>query len=348
MRSKLRLLATVVAISVPYTASAEMFNMVEPYVGLAGAWNLLQKEKITDGVQLKQDFDNGWGAFGTVGARFNYGIRGELELGYRDNEVDSITGAPFGVIRGSGYQRAWTIMANGLYDFTNRTPFTPYLGVGVGAANVRSSSSRIFSEASSSTSKWKPALQGIAGVSYKVADNWSVFGNYQYITTTKLKLRTENGLGRIDDPYQANTFLLGVKYMFNAPKQMAEAPAPAPQPQAEQQTATPSAYMVFFDWNKSNVTDEARQIIRTAADNARNMNSTHIDVTGHADTSGSPAYNMRLSQRRAENVKQELVRLGVPSNEITIHAKGESEPLVATGDGVREPQNRRVEIVYGT
>ncbi|MBX6747532.1 MAG: OmpA family protein, partial [Acetobacteraceae bacterium] len=70
-----------------------------------------------------------------------------------------------------------------------------------------------------------------------------------------------------------------------------------------------------------------------------------IEVAGHADRSGTPQYNMRLSRRRAETVAAELVRHGISRNEITIEAFGESRPLVPTADGVREPQNRRVEIV---
>jgi OOP family OmpA-OmpF porin len=69
-------------------------------------------------------------------------------------------------------------------------------------------------------------------------------------------------------------------------------------------------------------------------------------VTGHTDTVGSDAYNMRLSRRRAESVAAELEKQGVPSAEIAIVAKGKHDLLVPTADGVKEPQNRRVQIVY--
>jgi outer membrane protein OmpA-like peptidoglycan-associated protein len=68
-------------------------------------------------------------------------------------------------------------------------------------------------------------------------------------------------------------------------------------------------------------------------------------VTGHADRSGSDAYNMALSLRRANAVKDQLVREGIAANQIVVVGRGESQPLVPTADGVREPQNRRVEIV---
>jgi len=91
---------------------------------------------------------------------------------------------------------------------------------------------------------------------------------------------------------------------------------------------------------------ELKKIIETAADNAKKGNVTRIRATGHADRSGPEKYNMRLSMRRAQAVKAELVRLGIAEKEITLVAKGETEPLVPTPDGVREPQNRRVEILF--
>jgi outer membrane protein OmpA-like peptidoglycan-associated protein len=72
---------------------------------------------------------------------------------------------------------------------------------------------------------------------------------------------------------------------------------------------------------------------------------TRIDVNGYTDLSGSADYNQRLSVRRAESVEAELVRDGVPKSEIVIRGFGENDPLVPTAKGVREPQNRRVEIV---
>jgi outer membrane protein OmpA-like peptidoglycan-associated protein len=119
-------------------------------------------------------------------------------------------------------------------------------------------------------------------------------------------------------------------------------------PPAPAMAGAPDTYLVFFDWDKSNLTPEALGIIRTAAANAKKTGTAKIEVTGHADRSGQPDYNMRLSKRRADAVKGELVKQGVPAANITVYAKGETEPLVPTPDGVREPQNRRAQIVIRT
>jgi outer membrane protein OmpA-like peptidoglycan-associated protein len=103
--------------------------------------------------------------------------------------------------------------------------------------------------------------------------------------------------------------------------------------------------MVFFDWDSTAITPDASQIIRDAASAAQTLGVTRIELTGHADRSGSPRYNQRLSLKRAEAVKAELIALGVSADSIATVGKGESAPLVPTPDGVREAQNRRVEIV---
>jgi OmpA-OmpF porin, OOP family len=356
MRLKTRLLATVFAISMPYTASAQMLGLSHGYVGLAGDWVLPMDSSIKDGFDLKAEHKDGWGAIGTIGGRMNNGIRGELELGYRENDIDSIrgVGVPGGLAAGSGDVHAWTIMVNGLYDFVNSTRFTPYLGVGIGAANIDYGTVGPIGLGGIDDDTWTFAYQGIAGVSYRIADNFSVFANYQYLGTPKFDMDTVGtgaGTGSVETEYNTNNFLLGISYLFGTQKAVAQpapepAPAPEPQPQVEQAPVTPNSYLVFFDWNKATLTEEGRQVVRTAADNAKSANATHIDVTGHADRSGSSAYNMALSKRRAETVRNELIRLGVAANEISIAARGEEDPLVATDDGVREPQNRRVEILY--
>ncbi len=105
----------------------------------------------------------------------------------------------------------------------------------------------------------------------------------------------------------------------------------------------PGAFLVFFDWNKSNLTPEAFEVVQTIAMEAKDVPSAPIQAIGHTDTSGSAIYNQGLSERRASTVRNALVNMGV-TNPITTLGKGQTQPLVPTGDGVREPQNRRVEV----
>jgi outer membrane autotransporter protein len=130
---------------------------------------------------------------------------------------------------------------------------------------------------------------------------------------------------------------IGVRWTFGRPPPLVPAPAPV--------AAPARSYLVFFDWDKATLTDRARRIIREAADNSTRVQYTRIEVNGYTDTSGTPKYNQGLSMRRAQAVQAELIKDGVPANAITIQGFGETHLLVPTGPGVREPQNRRVEII---
>jgi OOP family OmpA-OmpF porin len=115
--------------------------------------------------------------------------------------------------------------------------------------------------------------------------------------------------------------------------------APAPVAQAPAQRP----FLVFFDWDKSVLTADARQVLDQVISRERNSTQA-IHLIGHADKSGPDNYNIRLSQRRADSVKAYLTSHGIAANRITTEARGERDPLVQTADGVREPQNRRVAI----
>jgi outer membrane protein OmpA-like peptidoglycan-associated protein len=102
---------------------------------------------------------------------------------------------------------------------------------------------------------------------------------------------------------------------------------------------------VFFDWDKADLTPRAAQIIAQAASDSKTQAVTSIEVNGYTDTSGAPAYNQGLSVQRAKAVEAQLLLDGVPEAEITVRGFGDTHLLVPTGAGVREPQNRRVEII---
>jgi OmpA-OmpF porin, OOP family len=110
-------------------------------------------------------------------------------------------------------------------------------------------------------------------------------------------------------------------------------------------TENPEKYLVLFDFDKSNITAEGQAVIDKVVAAAGKMGTVNISATGHADRSGSETYNMALSLRRADAVRAALIAGGLSGDAITVAGRGESEPAVPTPDGVKEPANRRVEII---
>ena len=109
--------------------------------------------------------------------------------------------------------------------------------------------------------------------------------------------------------------------------------------------ANPNAYIVLFDFDRSNINKAGQAVLDQVLADAAKMGGVRISATGHADRAGSEDYNMALSLRRADSVREALIAGGVSPDAITVAGRGESEPAVPTADGVKEQANRRVEIV---
>jgi outer membrane protein OmpA-like peptidoglycan-associated protein len=320
------------------------------YVGVGVGANWVRDSDITgSGINTTADFDAGFAGMLSAGWAYGNGARAEIELNHRRNDLNSLAGTT----AGTGDISSWGGMLNVYYDLKTGTPFTPYLGAGIGVARASLEASPIgASRIDDSDTAF--AYQGIVGVGYRLNENATVFTDYRYVATTGLNLSTAAGTS-VDADFNNHTVLVGLRYNFAPPKpapmempKPAAAPVAPPAPAAPPPAAavTPRNYLVFFDWDKADLTPEAKQTIAQAAADAKRGNVARIRATGHADRSGPEAYNMRLSMRRAVAVKGELVRLGLADKDIALVAKGETEPLVPTPDGVREPQNRRVEIVF--
>jgi len=345
------------------------------YVG-AGVGANFRHDPDLDGQEVKLN-NPGWVGLGSVGWGFGNGLRVEVEGNYRQNEirrlppVGALPGTTItGVATSTGELKTYGAMVNVLYDLNFGWPVIPYIGVGAGAGwnEIAGSRQTVFfrnaaGQAGTITATGNDrdvhfAYQAIAGVGYSLGafvPGLALTAEYRFYGTLEPKLNVDivqrnaagaavaSGTNRISPDNFNHSILLGVRYNFGvapAPVAVAQQPAPAPA-----QPAIARTYLVFFDWDRADLTDRARQIIAEAAANAPRVQTTRIEVAGHADRSGTPQYNQRLSRRRADNVAAELVRQGVSRNIISIEAFGESRPLVPTADGVREPQNRRVEIV---
>ncbi len=371
---KALLAATVLAL--PMTAQAQQVRGL--YVGAGAGVNWLAESDVelggrtfTQGLTARERNGNvetnlGWVGVLSLGYGFGNGVRAEIEGSYRENEVDSISGFAnaYRGARVDGTIRSYGVMANALYDFDlGPGAFVmPYIGVGAGYIwhdydGVRA---RVNTPAGPDTltidgSDGRFAYQAIVGAAFPIrpVPGLAITAEYRFLGTLNpevdARVQAPGGVdarGNAEVNNYNHSLLVGVRYAFGQTPPPPPVVAPAAPAPAAAAPAPARSFLVFFDFNRADLNDRARQIIGEAAQNAqRGTGTTRIEVSGHADRSGTPQYNQRLSERRAQAVAAELERRGIPRNQMTIQAFGESRPLVPTADGVREPQNRRVEIV---
>jgi OOP family OmpA-OmpF porin len=380
LRSAL-LAATVLAM--PFAASAQPVTGL--YLGAGLGANFTQQEAVkslsfpTVGVVVGQsalstNLKSSVGFVGvmSLGWGFGNGLRTELEGNYRNNHIggfSSTTSSGSGGVGGGTVEQKYGAMVNVLYDFNGVAPWVvPYIGGGVGYAWVAEkwhayNSSAIRNGAGTTlvapgglgfvgnNTKGSFAYQAILGAAFplpQVAPGLAATLEYRFFGTAGNRgysgTATLAGVGSVPanlslGPSYNHSVLVGLRYNFGV------APPPAPAAAVVPAQAPARSYLVFFDWDKATLTDRARQIIKEAADNSTRVQYTRLEVNGYTDTSGTPRYNQGLSVRRAQAVAAELVRDGVPRQAISIQGFGDTHLLVPTGPGVREPQNRRVEII---
>ena len=360
------LAATILA--APIAVSAQPVSGL--YIGAGAGGNILQDETVShtagfprvgglanrDGPGSNIKFDAGPVVIGSVGYGLGNGLRLELQGAFYDNKLKGFkNGAPTSA-GGDEYKEG--AFFNVFYDLAvPGIPVQPYVGVGGGYVHNQFNSLRITSISANQILRGNGendniGVQGIAGFAFpiKTIPGLALTAEYRFLAEPngrdyKEQLFNTQGAFGVRVKEGADDFnhsiLLGVRFAFGAPQ-------PAPPPPAAQPVPAPAparTYLVFFDWDRADLTDRARQIVAEAAQASTRTQYTRIEVQGNADLSGTAAYNQRLSLRRAQTVAAELVRLGVPRTSIDIQAFGDTRPLVPTAPGVREPQNRRVAII---
>lgn len=305
-----------------------------------------------------------WSPNGLIegGYRFGEGLRLGAEFGYTATTVGNITGGDAtGRSGGKGETNAFTFMGTAYYDFNTNSPWRPFIGAGIGVAHVRQDGLKdLFYPGRSGTANDTGfAYQASAGLAYAIDANTDVTLTYRYLATADDLSYSPGGNDRFHAPYENHSVLIGLRYTFGessapvappapAPKPVA-APAPAPVPPPPPPAPAPSIsrnFTVFFDFDKADLTADARTVLDNVAKDAKAGHILAVKVTGYTDRSGSDSYNLKLSQHRADAVRAYLVTKGITAGEIAVDAKGESDPLVPTADGVREPSNRRAVIIF--
>ena len=274
---------------------------------------------------------------GAIGFRFPDRIRAEMQVGYTDHNVDA-TNATSG-----GSLRITSILYDVGYDLpiTDRWDFTLGAGAGIGVTDVDIPlvGGGHLATGTNTGFMW----QGMAGFNYSLTDNIDLTFDWRYRSASVNRfyasdvsvLSGTNHLGEQVRDINEQAWMFGIRYyLWSAP------PPPPPPPPTK-------TFIVFFDFNKYNLTAEAQAVVQEAVKTAKANGFVRVLVTGHTDTVGSDSYNQGLSVRRAESVKGEMVNEGMDGSQISIEGKSFHDPLVPTGPGVREPQNRRAVIDLG-
>jgi outer membrane protein OmpA-like peptidoglycan-associated protein len=336
------------------------------------------------GANPTANFDSGFNVGARAG--YQWGPwRFEEEYSYRHSGLSSFTGAgPLGLTSTSenfqGQRNTHALMTNAIYDFTVGWPVSPHIGVGIGAVDIVDSASvnnftlrnpigppinpsvplsvapQTFGGTILHGSSWQFGYQAIAGFRYDFSPAVSFDLDYRYLATTSPTISNSarfpfpGGTGGTNccagtsykTGYNTQNILASVTLKFGA----APAPPPPPLPPAPPPPPPPKVFLVFFDWDKYNITAEGERIIELAAQQYKAGGSVKIQVNGYTDTTGSFGYNQRLSERRANAVATRLAALGVARSDMAVAGHSFNDLRVPTPKGVREPQNRRVEIVF--
>jgi outer membrane protein OmpA-like peptidoglycan-associated protein len=223
----------------------------------------------------------------------------------------------------------------------------PYLTGGYANTQERYTATDNAGLAETATTSHNGGYGGV-GVDYMFAPNWVAGIEYRhYEFAAKTEVPVNAGVAIVADTNsirpRMDAGVFRISYLFGAPPPMPivePVVAPAPPPIERR------VFLVFFDWDRDTITPVGEGIIEQAAAAYRAGAHVRIMVTGYTDRSGSPGYNQRLSERRANNVANALAALGVPRDQMAVSGRGENDNRMPTAPGVREPQNRRVEVVF--
>ncbi len=310
----------------------------------------------TDSAELDAEFDMRFG--GGLGYAFGNGWRIEAEVVDRFNDTGALefNGVPAaaslvntGDLSDSSINSV-AILGNVIRDLDTTLPFDidPYIGAGVGTAQtrfaMRDGVNAIVND------EWGWAAQAFVGLGIPLTERLTADLEGRYFVTADNDILLGSLEQRLDEPSSFDV-LLGLRYSFGPRAERPQRSAPPAPPAAAANNGQAAIvcddvpFIVYFGWDSDVVTDQARRVISNAADQAAECDITRVQIEGHTDRSGSTSYNVDLSRRRANNVRSALISEGVPASVITTSARGESEPQTDTPDGVREPLNRRSEVL---
>jgi len=324
------------------------------------------------------NYDTGYDFGAAVGYDFG-AFRMEAEASYRAADLQDVQAGNQGLVLNPtamapggfstfvgtraalGEVNALSFMINGLFDFGDDDGIQAFAGGGVGVAridmdgSVNANGPGVWNDSDTGF-----AWQLLAGLRAPLSDSWDVGLKYRYFNAPDINL--VDPLGRtLDSKFTSHSLLGSITYNFGGEEPMAApvavAPPPPPPPPPPPRPVAPppppkpacntGPYIVFFDFDKSDITAEAANILNSAVTAYANCGMANVMLAGHTDRAGSVKYNIGLAERRNASVRTYLTGRGIPAARISGEAFGESQPRVPTADGVREAQNRRVQVSYG-
>ena len=345
-----QILVGLIATSMLSTAAAAREGSF--YIGADGGLMLPETSDVDlDSFDNAGDIDWELGYDFDIVAGYDFGgFRLETEAAYRGASDDGGTtrDGPFEDGEASIKFDTISFMANGLVDFGPDEGLQGFVGGGAGIARteMRLPGDEVYFSDTDTGFAW----QVLAGVRLPLSDNWDAGVKYRYFRHDDIEL---SDAGAFDDGYttdiRTHSLMGSIAYNFRSPPPPPPPPAPPPPPPppAPAVVCNTGPYIVFFDWDSAEITGEAAGILDSAVASYADCSSVPIMVAGHTDRSGPSGYNVRLSERRAAAVSSYLTARNIPEGAISTEGFGESRPRVETADGIREPQNRRVEITYG-
>jgi len=314
------------------------------------------------------DHNKGIGIYAAIGVDRGSNWRLEGEFSYRNNDVRHLAGDGIafpGWSTLSGDQSVMALMFNAIYDFSNDSKITPYIGAGLGVGRFEADfggTNPSLQALAINDKSYNLAYQGIAGIAFALAENVALDLSYRYFGAENVRYQgtINGGPSDFKTDYRTHTAFLGLRWNFGASAPVVEqtqykdcwdgssvpvsAECPAAPTDNTDAKLDPINFTVYFDYDKSNLTPEAANLVKEAASRALANDIDTVVVQGHTDKSGGSAYNQALSQRRANAVRDGLIANGVSADRIRMDAFGEDRPAKETADGVREPLNRRAEV----
>ena len=350
----MRKLAIGLALASTVLATPAMARDGQWYVGVDGGVTIVDEPVIdivgstASGAQIEVDQGTGSDFGGVVGYDFGP-VRLESEVSFREADVERVGSLGAVIQNGAtvlrsgsfdavGDTNALSFMVNGLFDFGPDDGLQGFFGGGVGIARVENEIGLDLTVLDDSDTGF--AWQILTGIRAPLSDRIDIGIKYRYFEADGIELVDSRGRN-FDTDFTSHSILGSLIYNFGG-----EAPPPPPPPPV----ATPcntGPYIVFFDHDKSDLRADGASTLDNAYSQYANCGNARVMLAGHADKSGSNSYNVALSERRNAVVRGYLESKGISAGAIATEAFGETAPLVNTADGVREPQNRRVEVTYG-